>query len=131
LIELEMAQIFQHDGWHRHTKRREVILGGHFFLFRRIHQKTSQAVGKIFRASWFVKLDGELFSIRHLAKIGEIGTNNRHTISASKMRDPATTGRGRIGHNRHARALEQCRQCFFRHVSGELDFRISLALFSH
>jgi hypothetical protein len=87
-----------------------------------------QAVGKTLSIPWRIKLDSELFSLRHLPEVNQIGANDRYTISARQVRDAAASRGRRVGHDRDGGALKQIGQRVFRNVSAELDSRIPGAL---
>jgi hypothetical protein len=88
-----MAQIFLHDGRHRHAKSGSEILHRHRFLLRRTRQKIDQAFRQIFSLPGAVKVNRDILSFRHLAEVREIGTNDWHTIRARKVGDSTATGR--------------------------------------
>jgi hypothetical protein len=131
LLQLEVAKIFQDDVRHRHTKRHGKILLRHGFLFERVGEKANQALRQVAGVAGLVELDCHSFAIRHLAKIIEIGTNDRHSIGAGQVRYPAASGRRRVGHYGNRRTLEKVGQSLFVNVAGKFNARIALAFLLH
>ncbi len=75
-----------------------------------------------------MKLDGQFFVLGHLPEIWKIRTDNRHSVSASKVSNAATSCRRGIRHNRDAATLKQVPQIFFRDVAEEFDSGVAGAL---
>jgi len=83
------------------------------------------------RIAGLEKLDRQFFDIRHLAKIGEIGAQDRNPVGTRQVGNATATSRRRIGHYGDRRALEQVWQLVLMHIAGELDPRIPRAFFLH
>lgn len=88
-----MPYVLLHHIRHGHAQARGEILHGHPVLFFRVLQKVPQAIGKSLGISRRIKFDGEFFTLRHLAKIGDVGRDNRYPISACQVRNAAATRR--------------------------------------
>ncbi len=126
-----MAQVFENDRGHRHAKSGREILHRHGLLPFRVGQELNQAAGQIQRISSFVKLDRQLFTVRHLAKIRQVGANDGYSVGTGQMCDTAATGRRRIGHDCNRAPLEEIGQIILMHVAGELYRRIAGAFFPY
>jgi hypothetical protein len=103
-------------------------LGGHRLLFYGILQQFDQAVGQTLRFSRRIKPNCQIFALRHLPKINQVGAHDWHSMGACEMRHSATSRRRGIRHHSNARALEKIGQRFFRNVSAKFDPGISSAL---
>jgi hypothetical protein len=82
LLKLEVAKIFLHDIRHGHAQRGREILCSHLLLLLGIPQQVHDALGKALRASRGIKLDCQLFALRHLPEVRQISGNHRHTVGA-------------------------------------------------
>jgi hypothetical protein len=78
-----------------------------------------------------IELNRQLLSFRHLAEIRKVCADDGNSISARQMGNATAAGGGRIWHHRHRGALEKMRQCILMHIPGELNLRVSRALFFH
>jgi hypothetical protein len=128
-VQFEMAQILLDDGRHRHAQGCREILYSHGLLLLGIGEVFGQAAGQILGASRLVKVDGDIFSDCHLAKIGQIGTDNGHSVGARQMRHAAATGGGGVRHDGYGRSLEKIGQAIFIEVAGKFDSGIGCPLF--
>jgi hypothetical protein len=99
LLEFEMSQILQDDGWHRHAQSRGKILNRHSVLLFRVRQKGNQAVSQVLGVAWLVKLDCQFFAVRHLTKIGKISAHDRDPVSTCQVRNSTASCGRRIGHD--------------------------------
>jgi hypothetical protein len=63
-------------------------------LLFRILKKVPQAIGQSLRISRRIEFDRKFFALRHLPEIGNVGRDNRHTVSACQVRNTAATGGG-------------------------------------
>jgi hypothetical protein len=106
LLQFEMPQILLHHVGHSHAQRSRKILCRQALQFSWIPQQADQALGKTFCTSRRIKFDRQLFPNSHLAKIGNVCRNNRHTVSAGKMGHAAASGGRRVRHHGHTGALE-------------------------
>jgi hypothetical protein len=88
-----MAEILLHSIGHGHAQGSGKVSLGHRLLFFGIFQKSNQAVGQVSCISWAIEFNGELFAIRHFAKVGEIGAYDRHSVSACQMGDATASRR--------------------------------------
>jgi hypothetical protein len=86
------------DHWHGHAQSRREILHCHRFLLCGIRQEIKQAICQVLRLPGLIELDCNIFTIRHLAKIGQIGANDRNSIGACQVRYTTTSRGRRIGH---------------------------------
>jgi hypothetical protein len=68
-----------------------------------------------------IKLNGQFLSLRHLAEVHQVGTNDGYTIRTGEMGHTAASRGGRIRHDRDGSTLEQIRECVFRHIAAEFD----------
>jgi hypothetical protein len=107
LLQFEMAQIFQNDIRHGHTKGCGKILLRHLPLLCRIRQKTNQASRQILGFAGFVKLNCHPLAIGHLTKILKIRAHDRNSVGAGQVCDPAAPAGRRVRHDGDGRALEQ------------------------
>jgi hypothetical protein len=82
LLQFELADIFLHDVRHSHSQSRRIILRCHRLLLLLVRQKPNQAVRQLQSISRLEKIYGQFFAIRHLAEVGQIRTNNGHSIGA-------------------------------------------------
>jgi hypothetical protein len=128
-MQFEMAQILLDDGRHRHAQGCREILHSHGLLLLGIGEEFSQAAGQILGASRLVKVDGDIFSDCHLAKIGQIGTDNGHSVGARQMRHAAATGGRGVRHDGYGGSLEKIGQAIFIEVAGKFDSGIGRPLF--
>jgi hypothetical protein len=88
-----MAQVLQHNGGHGHAQRGREVLDRHGLLLLGIGQKIDQPLRQVLRAARFIKLNGKLFAVGHLAKIREVGAHDRNPIGACQVRDSAASRR--------------------------------------
>jgi hypothetical protein len=126
--QVEMTQILLHDGWHGHAERGRKILGCHRLLLCRVGQKANQASSQVLRVPRLIKINRQLFTVRHLAEVRQVGTHNWNAVSASEMCNAATTRRRGVRHDRDGRPLEHIRQSILLHVAGELNIGLADAL---
>ena len=113
-----------HDRRHGHAKRGSKVQICHGFLLRRIGQELGEDVGQILGLSGLVKLNGDVFAVRHLAKIRKIGAYDWNSIGARQVRNAAAAGRRRIRHHGNRRTLEKIGQAIFIQIAGKLHSRI-------
>jgi hypothetical protein len=71
-----------------------------------------------------VKLNGDVFAVRHLAKIRKIGAYDWNSIGARQVRNSAAAGRRRIRHDGNRRTLKKIGQAIFIQITGKLHSRI-------
>ncbi len=131
LLQFEVAQIFQDNVGHRHTQSHGKILLRHGLLFRRIREKSNQALRQIVGVTGLIELNRHALPVGHLAEIFKVCADNRHAVSACQVRHSATSGRRGIRHHRDRRALEKIRQALFVHVAGKFNARIAGTFFLH
>jgi hypothetical protein len=124
-----MAKIFLHDVRHSHAQCSRKILLRHRLLLHRVLKKADQTICEISSIPSFVKSDRQFLSFRHLPKVGQVRTNNGHTVSAGQMRDSAATCRRGIRHHSDGRSLEKIGQIVLVNVAREFNSRIPLPLF--
>jgi hypothetical protein len=123
-----MAKILLHDIGHGHAKTRGEILRRQGSLLPGVLQQLNNAVRKPLRVSRRIEFDGQLFALRHLPEVRQISADNRHSISAGQMRNPAASRGRRVGHDRNRGALKQIGQRLLWNVAAELDAGISRTL---
>lgn len=80
------------DRRHRHPQRRREILYSHRLLLLRTRQKCDQATCQVVRIAWFVEVNRNILAVRHLPKIRQVRTNDRHAVGTGEMRDAAAPG---------------------------------------
>jgi hypothetical protein len=131
LLQLEMAQILQHDIGHRHAQSRGEILFCHGLLLNRVSQEAGQAGRQINGIARFVKLNCHSFAVGHLAKIFYIRAHDGNAVGAGQMRHSAAAGGGRVRHDGDGGTLKKIRQAIFVHISGEFNIWIRLVLLLH
>jgi hypothetical protein len=78
-----------------------------------------------------MELDCQFFVLRHLAKVRQIGADDRNSIRAGQVRHAAASRRRRVRHRRYGRTLEKTGQGIFLHVAGKLDSRVSSMFLFH
>jgi hypothetical protein len=116
-----VTQIFLDDVGHRHAQRGGEILRGHGLLFFRILQKANQAIGQVARVAGLIKVDGQVFSLRHLAKIRKIGADDGDAIGASQVGHTTAPCRRGVWHCGHAGTLKKIRQIVLVNVASEFN----------
>lgn len=84
-------------------------------------QQFNQAIGQSLRVAGRIELDRKIFSLRHLPEVGEIGADDRHSVSTRQVRDAAASGGRGVRHDGHARALKQIGQGVFRNIAAKFD----------
>jgi len=87
-----VAEVFLHDVRHGHAERRSKVLRRHFLLFVRVLQKPEKAIREVLRVPRLIELNGQFFSFGHLAEVGQVGTNDGHSVGARQVRDSAAAG---------------------------------------
>ena|ERR1700678_3674382 len=92
LLQLEVAQIFQNNVWHRHAESGGKILLCHRTLAGRVGEKTNEASSQVLGVPGLVKINCHPFALRHLAKISEISADYGNSVGTSQVRDPTGTG---------------------------------------
>lgn len=116
-----MPQIFVHDVRHRHAQRGGEILRRHGLLPLFILQQFDQAIRQTLRVSRWVKLDREIFTLRHLPEVRKVCRHDRHAIRAGQVGNTTASRGRRVRHDCHARTLKQVRQSIFRNVPQKLN----------
>jgi len=81
-------------------------LRGHCPLLIGIFQQFNQGIGKTLGFAGLVEIDGQLFTVGHLAKVRQVRADDGNTIAAGQMRHSAAASRRRIRHYGHGRALK-------------------------
>lgn len=87
-----MAHVLLDHVRHGHAQTGRKILDCHSPLFGGVSQQLDEAAGQAFSIASRKELDGEFLALSHLLKIGQIRANDGNAISASQMRDTATSG---------------------------------------
>jgi hypothetical protein len=109
LVQFEMAQVFLDNGRHGHAQGGGKVLHCHLLLLFRVGQEFNQTTSEVEGGTWFVEFNCYIFALRHLPEIYKIRANDGHAVCAGQMRDTAAPRRGRVGHDRDRRALENIR----------------------
>jgi len=60
-------------------------------LFFRVLKEVRQAIGESLCIPRRIEFDGQFFALRHLPEVGNIGRDNRYTVSARQVRNAAAT----------------------------------------
>ena len=130
-MQLEMTQVFLHDGWHRHAQRSGKIVDGHGPLFFRIGEKLNQAASQIASISGLVKLNCDILAIGHLAKVRQIGAYDGNAIRAGQMSNATASCRRRIRHRGDRGALKNVGQTVFVQITRKFDPVIAFPFVLH
>lgn len=131
LLKLEVPQVFLYDVGHGHAQRGRKILGCHALLLLAVLQKIDQAACESLRVSRRIKFNRKFFAQSHLPEVRKVGGNDRHTVRAGEVSNPAATSRRGVGHYSDTRALEQIRQSFFGNVAAKFNSWVAGALTLH
>jgi hypothetical protein len=127
--EIKMAHVLLDDGRHRHPQSRRKILLRHRLLSCRIGEEPDQTGGQVFGTAGTIELNRQFFTIRHLAEVGKIRADDRHTVGAGEVGNPAAPRRRTVRHDGDRGTLKKIGQSILVDVSGELDVGISRVLF--
>jgi hypothetical protein len=88
-----MPQVLEHNGRHGHAQSGGEVLHRHRLLLLGVGEEIDQPLCQVLRAAGFIKLNGQVFAVGHLAEIRQVRAHDRNPVGACQVGHSAASGR--------------------------------------